>query len=197
MNPGSSNTRDNILAATKSLVETISFADLSLARVAMEAGVTRQTVYLHFGSRSGLLLALVTWMDETGRFQALMAPALKLADPTDVLLGLTAAAATYNADVAAVSLALREARRSDPAAAAAWDDRMKVRIAGIRSAVMPVAESGGLGAGWTVNLATDMIFALLSPTLYEDLVLDRRWSKRRYIAHVVRLVREMLVDKSS
>ena len=77
MNPGSSNTRDNILAATKSLVETISFADLSLARVAMEAGVTRQTVYLHFGSRSGLLLALVTWMDETGRFQALMAPALK------------------------------------------------------------------------------------------------------------------------
>ena len=74
---------------------------------------------------------------------------------------------------------------------------MKVRIAGIRSAVMPVAESGALGAGWTVNLATDMIFALLSPTLYEDLVLDRKWSKRRYIAHVVRLVREMLVDKSS
>lgn len=192
MNPGSLNTREDILAATKSLVETSSFADLSMARVAADAGVSRQAVYLHFGSRTGLLLALVAWMDETGRFQTLMAPVLKLNDPGEVLLGLTEAAAMYNADVAAVSLALREARRSDEAAAAAWDDRMAVRLAGTRSAVMPVASAGGLRLGWTVNSATDMIFALLSPTMYEDLVIDRNWSQRRYTDHIVRLVRDML-----
>lgn len=195
MNPGSPSTRDAILAATKSLVETTSFANLSLARVAASAGVSRQAVYLHFGSRTGLLLALVAWMDETGRFPALMAPVLKLDDPTEVLLGATEAAAIYNADVAAVSLALREARRSDEAAAAAWDDRIAVRIAGIRSAVVPVARSGGLRPGWTVDLATDMIFALISPTMYEDLVNDRQWSQRRYTDHIVRLVRDMLASE--
>lgn len=195
MNPGSPNTRDAILSATKSLVETTSFADLSLARVAASAGVSRQAVYLHFGSRTGLLLALVAWMDETGRFPALMAPVLKLNDPIEVLLGGTAAAAMYNADVAAVSLALREAGRSDEAAAAAWEDRTVLRIAGIRSAVVPVASSGGLRPGWTVDLATDMIFALISPTMYEDLVIDRKWSQRRYTDNVVRLVRDMLVSE--
>lgn len=193
MNPGSPNTRDDILAATKSLLETIPFADLSLARVATEAGVSRQAVYLHFGSRTGLLLALVAWMDESGRFETLAAPALKLDNPTEMLLGLVAAAAAYNTDVAAVSLALRQARRSDQAAATAWDDRMAVRMAGIRSTVAPVAESGGLRPGWTVNSATDMIFALIAPTMYEDLVIDRKWSQRRYTDRIVRLVRAMLV----
>lgn len=192
MTSGTPNTRDAILTATKALVESTSFADVSLARVAADAGVSRQAVYLHFGSRTGLLLALVAWMDETGRLRSLMDPVLKLDDPAEVLLGSIAAATAYNADVAAVSLALREARRSDEAAAAAWNDLRAARIAAIRSVVTPVANSGGLRPGRNVRLATDMIYAMISPTMYEDLVIDRKWSQRRYTDHVVRLVRGML-----
>jgi len=191
---GSPETREEILAATKLLVETTPFADISLARVAAAAGVSRQAVYLHFGSRNGLLLALVAWMDNSGRLQQLMAPSLQLSDPRKALLGAVAAAATYNADVAAVSLALKEARRTDGTAATAWQDRMTVRLEGIRSVVRPVAESGGLRTGWTVNQATDMISALISPTMYEDLVVDRKWPLRRYTEHIVRLVATMLTS---
>jgi AcrR family transcriptional regulator len=35
--------------------------------------VSRQTVYLHFGDRAGLLLALVHYMPETLGFQELLA----------------------------------------------------------------------------------------------------------------------------
>lgn len=41
-----------------------------------------------------------------------------------------------------------------------------------------------------------MIFALISPTMYEDLVNDRQWSQRRYTDHIVRLVRDMLASDS-
>jgi AcrR family transcriptional regulator len=190
-------TRQQLLAATKALVETTAFADISLARVATAAGVSRQAVYLHFGSRSGLLLALVDWMDQSGRLRSLMATALEHTDPRQALLGAVAAAATYNADVAGVSLALRDARRTDAPAAAAWQDRMHARVDGIRSVVAPVAAAGGLKPEWTIEQAADMISALLSPTVYEDLVIDGKWPLQRYVAHIVRLVATMVTSEDA
>ena len=51
--------RADILAAARRLLETAPFDDLTLGRVAEEAKASRQSVYRLFGSRHGLLLALV------------------------------------------------------------------------------------------------------------------------------------------
>lgn len=52
-------TRDRILDATLELLASIGLAKLSLEEVAAEAGVSRQTVYRHFGNRDQLLAATV------------------------------------------------------------------------------------------------------------------------------------------
>ena len=38
-------------------------ADVSVSQIAADAGISRQTIYLHFGSRGGLLVELVRWAD--------------------------------------------------------------------------------------------------------------------------------------
>ena len=67
--------------------------EVTLGRVAAEAGVSRQAVYLHFGSQTRLLLALVTWIDEHGRLPRLITPAATADDPAGALLGMARAAA--------------------------------------------------------------------------------------------------------
>lgn len=47
--------RERILAAAATLIERSGFQAVNMAAVAQEAGVSRQTVYAHFGSREELL----------------------------------------------------------------------------------------------------------------------------------------------
>ena len=193
VSPRSATTRTDILRAARTLIETAPFAEVTLGRVASAAGVSRQAVYLHFGSKSQLLLALVTWMDQHGRLPRLLAAAGQSQDPVQALLEAVKGAASYNADVAGVGLALRAARQSDPAAAQAWEDRMAGRINTIRGFVQPLADAGRLRPQWNAVTASDAIFALISLTVYEDLVKERGWSRRRYADHVVSIIHHAFI----
>ncbi len=57
--PAIARTSSGILAAARALVEQAPATALSVGAVARRAGVTRATVYNHFGSRAGLLRALL------------------------------------------------------------------------------------------------------------------------------------------
>ena len=164
-----------------------------MARVAAAAGVSRQAIYLHFGSRTQLLVALVAWIDDQGRLPGLMAEARRGTDPVDIADRSLRAAATHNLDIADVGLALRAARHSDPAAAAAWEDRMAGRLAGIRGAVQLVEAAGRLSPQWTTQTATDAIFALISLTVYEDLVRERGWPPDRYVDQLACIARHTFI----
>jgi AcrR family transcriptional regulator len=193
MSPRSASTRTDILRAARGLIETAQFAEVTLTRVAAAAGVSRQAIYLHFGSKTQLLVALVGWIDGQGRLPELTAEARRGTDPVDMALRGVRAAATYNLDIADVGLALRAARHSDPAAAAAWEDRMAGRLAGIRSAVQLVEAAGRLRPQWTTQTATDAIFALTSLTVYEDLVRDRGWPPDRYVDQLACIARHTFI----
>ena len=52
-----------MLEAARALLEERSAQAVKLEDVASRAGVSRQSVYLHFGSRAGLLLALVAHVE--------------------------------------------------------------------------------------------------------------------------------------
>jgi TetR/AcrR family transcriptional regulator of autoinduction and epiphytic fitness len=92
-----------------------------------------------------------------------------------------------------VGLALRVARHSDPAAAAAWDDRMPDRLAGIRRGVRQVEAAGRLRPQWTTQTAADAIFALTSLTVYEDLVRERGWPPERYVNQLASIARRTFI----
>lgn len=84
-------TRDQILTAAFDRVADVGLARLSLEDVAVSAGVSRQTVYRYFGSREGLLRALVV-REEQWFIDRVVAAAAPYTDVEDaVSAGVTAA----------------------------------------------------------------------------------------------------------
>ena len=189
-------TRLALLQATRDLLVTQPYSEVSLGRVAATAGVSRQAVYLHFSSKTDLLLSLVSWIDDDGRLPQLMAEVFSHHDPVDRFLAGIRAAASYNADIADVGLALHAASRTDPAASRAWEDRMAARLEGSHAFLEPIEASGRLRAGWTIQTATDALFALTSLTTYDDLVRARGWAQADYEQRLVMMAKQLvLVDR--
>jgi AcrR family transcriptional regulator len=65
-NPRVRRTRDHILAAARELLSTAGPAGLTYSLLAERAGVTRQTLYRHWPSRSGLLVDMILEGSEGG-----------------------------------------------------------------------------------------------------------------------------------
>lgn len=96
-------TRNRILDATLTLIGSGGFEGITIASVAQSAGVTRQTVYTHFGTREEVVS------------QAMVARLTKVA--TEIQQGL-AAADTPCGYVVGLIVACRRAVRTDPVLAA-------------------------------------------------------------------------------
>src|SRR5258707_62337 len=170
--------REKILAATRKILEE-GRTDVGLEDVARSAGVSRQAVYLHFGSRTKLLLALVEAMDAAG-LPARIAKVVAAPNGVAALDEMVEVCAQYTGEIVGVANALDAARRSDAAAAAAWNDRMAVRRRGFGGGIARLSAEGALARHLTPDEATDLAFALLSIRVWEDLVVVRGWFLKRY-----------------
>lgn len=67
-------TRERILDAMADLWLTRHYDDLNLADVAERAGVSRQTVHRHYGTKDELLIAMAEWKGPQGEAEAMAAP---------------------------------------------------------------------------------------------------------------------------
>jgi AcrR family transcriptional regulator len=188
-------TRKRILDAAWRLIEESRDPTAGLAEIAKTAGVSRQALYLHFGSRAGLLVALVQHTDEELGLEERLATIAAQPTAEERLRQFMRVAATYAPKIHDVAMALSEASRTDEDARVAFDDRMKKRRAGLRELVKGVADADKLAEGWTVNAATDALWALSTPQTYQDLVVARGWSIARYEALLVRLVDDLVLAK--
>lgn len=159
-------TRKRALRAAYGLLDAPAFTDLSLEAVARAAGITRVTLYNHFGSRRRLLLALFT---EVGRRMQVerIREAMRHPEPR-VALGLVLAEATrawrreqraigrlfalsaLDAEVA------REVRRGE-----------RARGASLGYLAKRLAADGALGRGTSAVAATELLGALTSFQAFE------------------------------
>jgi AcrR family transcriptional regulator len=185
--------RNAILDAARELFENKDFTAVTLDEVARKAGVSRQAVYVNFGSRAGLLVSLVGYVDETGGLQVKIAKAL--ANPTAVgaLEALVDFRARYVSSIFRLATHVDAARRFDTDAEATWQDRMRYRYAHSRAVADRLAAEGVLAPGWTEADAADLIWSLTSIRTYEDLVVDRGWSLKRYRQRVKAMLVSALV----
>lgn len=78
--PAAAGTRDRLLDAALRVVADRGLARLSLDAVARAAGLSRQTVYRHFGNRDGLVTAVIL-REEEAFLTAIRAAAARHADP--------------------------------------------------------------------------------------------------------------------
>jgi AcrR family transcriptional regulator len=196
MSSGRPETRTAILDAARRLFEAGRSPDVELEEIAREAGVSRQAIYLHFGNRAGLLLAVGEHVDQTERLGAAARDVHGAKTGAEELDAFVRLQADYTPRIAAIARVFDEGRRRDPALAAGWDDRMQQRHAACTRIVERLREEGSLASGWSVADAADMLWELTSIRTWEDLVLDRHWSKQRYKKLLGRAARRTLLAQA-
>lgn len=191
---GDPQTRNRILQATRELIIEHG-ASFKLSDVAAKAGVSRQAVYLHFGDRAGLLVALVKYMDESLGLAELLSHLADAPTGVEALTGIVQVAGTYAPKIDPVARVLEAAQYDDKDMAAAWRNRMRGRHADHRVVIQRIADEGKLADGWTVDVAADLFFAITMPGLWRELTRELGWTPEAYIKNVTQLLHHALLTE--
>lgn len=154
-------------------------ASASIAEIASAAGITRQSVYVHFGSRGGLLMALLKRADDRGEIFEKFAAALSTSDPAARLEAALDAWLDFVPDILPVARDLVRLRSTDDDVAAAWNDRMGELLGVWRQVARSLARDKILTDGWTQSEVADFIWTSSSVQTYDLLTSDRGWSHKR------------------
>ncbi len=189
----SAKTRRALLDATRELLEAPGATAAGLERIAARAGFSRQAVYRHFGSRAGLLKAVLADIDERGGAAASVERILAAGDADTVVEALVAWWAGYVAGFAGVARSVYAGRGADPALAAAWEDRMEALMRVCRLVVDRCAAEGRLPAALEPPVATEILWGLLSIPLWNQLIVDRGWSEAEYRQRIGTIARAALL----
>lgn len=196
MSSDKNDTRTRILAATWHLMEQRCGHGVRMSDIAKEAGVSRQAVYLHFKSRTDLMIATTRYVDEVKglnerlkRFKAATSGIVLLDECIDVW-------GNYIPEVYGIARALINTRETDEATAAAWNGCM----GGLRDACCEVIEAldqdGILAEKWSCDKAVDMLWTMLSVQHWEQLTIECGWSNLQYISWMKVLVKRCFVDET-
>lgn len=172
--------RRAILDATRELLEEPDGADVGLAQIAGRAGYSRQAAYRHFGSRAGLLKATLADIDERAEAAAAVERIREAGDPEAELVALTTWWAEYVGGIAGVARSVYAGRVADPALAAAWEDRMEALMTVCGLIVSDIARAGMLRPELDRPAAAELLWGLLSIPLWDQLCVDRGWSRAQY-----------------
>ncbi len=152
-------------------------AEVSIADIAKKAGVSRQTIYLHFGSRAGLLLALVRRADDRFDIKRLMFEAFAEPDPRGRLERTVQVWLDFVPKIYPVARDLIRLRDTDHDASAAWEDRMADLRSWLLVMFRSLSEEGALRDHWRAEDASDYFWAQSSVQAWGLLVHDCGWSE--------------------
>jgi AcrR family transcriptional regulator len=191
---GDPETRRRILEATWELIEERG-SGVRVVDAAERAGVSRQAVYLHFGDRAGLLLALVEYMPQSLGFQALLAHVFDAPTGVEMLHRTVELHSTYSAKIDSVAQVLEAAQYRDKAVRAAWRDRMDRSRAAHRAIIQRIADEGRLADVWTVDAAADLFYTVTMQGPWRELTRELGWTPEQYAENVSELFRRSLLTE--
>jgi AcrR family transcriptional regulator len=179
-------TRRLILEAAQRLFERQGYAATTMAAIAAEAGVAGKTVYLAFETKSGVLRALWNFLlrgdqeDVPITDRRWYREVLEEPDPERQLrLGASNARAVKER-IGGVIEVIHAAAPIDPGIAALWNRIQSEFHANQRVVVASIDEKGALGPGLDVDRATDILWTLNHPDVWQLLVVQRGWTPDEY-----------------
>lgn len=171
-------TRNEILDAAWELIATHG-ADVSMKDIANTTGVSRQSVYLHFKSRGGLLIELVKRADERFGIEESFFKAMSLPQAAERLDMCLQKWFEFVVNIKPVATDLIRLRKTDEDAAAAWEDRMEVLWSWERQLIETIASDGKLSSKWDIVDATDYLWSSSSVQMWDLLTSDRNWNNEK------------------
>lgn len=164
--------------------------------VADAAGVSRQAVYDHFGSRAELMVATARYGDEVRGLDERLRRYRAATGGVERLEAFVEFWGNYVPEIYGIARALLAARETDEAVAAAWDDRMGVVHEACRNIVERLHRDGTLVPGWSIEEAADLLWTMLSISNWASLTLERGWPTSRYIGRMQELTKRTFVRGS-
>ena len=175
--------KQHILYAARRLFAEQGYVTTTIVQIASEASLAPPTVYAAFGSKPGILKALI-------------AAAVNAPDPPDIQDWMDAAVTASTAPERIAHLAdgsteilnragdlfavLHEAKFADPDLERQWEEGQRRRLDGVSRVVRALDEDGLIAVGIDPDRAVDVIWSLTSPEMYTLLTKQRRWSSSRY-----------------
>lgn len=193
MSSGDPRTRERILAKTWQLMERKRGLDVRVDDIARLVGISRQAVYLHFGSRAGLLIATARHVDKVKKLDQRLTAMRSATNGPQLLEGFVDFWGNYMPEIYGLAKALLAVRETDKAAAAAWDDRMGAVREGCRSVINCLAREGSLAPGWDPDQASDTLWAITSFAVWENLTRECGWTNAQYISRMKRTLHRTFV----
>jgi len=160
-----------------------------MTAVAQAAGVTRRGLYLHFASRTELLVALRRHIDEVLGLEGSIQPIVTAPDAVAALTEWVRHLTEYHAKIRVVTDAVDRARSTDADAAAVWAEAMVGWHSGCLGLAKRLKRERRLAPGWTAPHAADALWSLMvgfSP-MWASLVEERGWSAEQFRAYLTRL----------
>jgi AcrR family transcriptional regulator len=189
-------THTRILMNTVRMLEEFGGRGVRMGDIAKGAGVSRQAVYLHFASRTELLVAATRYLDKTLDLDRRLAPSRAATSGAERLALYIDCWGNYIPEIYGVAKALMLARDSDEAAAAAWSDRMHAMRDGCSAAIEALHSEGNLAPQWTPKRATDALWTMLLVPNWENLTIECGWSTQQYVRWMKAMATRTFIDDS-
>lgn len=164
----SAETRRRIIDAARQVLTTQPLRSFNLSEVAGSARVVRSTIYAVFGSREGLLRAVVQDMSERGGWER-MREAFRHPDAWEAVRRNIEVGTRMAASEHPVALAISVLAAVDPDAAVVAAEMDEVRRRGLESLARRLREQGYLRPELSHQEAVDILWVLSSWKTFDQL----------------------------
>ena len=165
-----------------------------MSDIATAVGISRQALYLHYPTRAELLIATTKHIDKVKKVNQRLELSRAAGSGIERLHFFIKAWGGYIPEIHGMSVALRDMRKNDKAAAEAWDERMQAVRHGCQAAVRAIEKDGKLKSDLSEQVATDILWTLLTVENWERLVLDCTWSQSEYEIKMIELAEIALLE---
>jgi AcrR family transcriptional regulator len=190
-------TRRAILDAARRLFAERGYARTPVRLLASEAGVAVRTVYLAFGSKPGVLTALVDFIGEDAGEIETRERGLDIDDGVEIIALVARLYRNLYERGSDVIDLVQQGAAADPELRAALQRGHGHSRASVEATCARLSALGELRAGLTVDEAAGHALVLLSRDGYEEMVELRHWSHDDYEAWLARaLGSALLVGRS-
>jgi AcrR family transcriptional regulator len=170
-------TRQRILDAARQLISRKGFAEATFEAIAAEAGVAVPTVYAAFGSKSGIMQALMGRATFSADYEKLVHESNASSDP-EARLRIAAKIARGIFD--SLRCEVEVLRGATAVAPEFIRERERVRYERQAGLIQFLDKQRVLRPGITASMARDILWTLTSYDIHRRLVIERNWSSDRY-----------------
>lgn len=189
--------RARIIAAARELLSQSGYHGASVDEIAEKAGVSRQTVYVQFGTKKGVLQALAEHVERESYGRDMVEGAHDSPTPgATIRNGIADQLAFFSAN-ADLFRTFKAQAAHDADFRDVWENRRRERLGVLRMMLEQLQREGKLQPGWDVEEAADWLWSLTNFERYDEMVLERGWPVTRLVERLREAVDQVILADTS